>query len=193
MPDDPLDVLLHVTSLLEALDIPYFVGGSFASAAYGVVRTTLDADIIATLQPEDADRLAAKLAADFYADAEMMRDTIRQGGTFNLIHFDTMFKIDVFASSGDSFTRSEFDRARRQPLGPDPASTVNLASPEDVILAKLAWYRGGNYVSERQWQDVLGVMRVQSGALDLSYLRRWAEALEVGELLAQALEAAQSS
>ena len=188
MPDEPLDALLRVTQTLEALNIPYFVGDSFATTAYGVIRTTLDADIIADLKVEDVEQLVGSLADAFYADAEMMRDAVQHGSTFNLIHLATMFKIDVFTSKQDAFTISEFARLVRRPLSGEPETTVNLASPEDIILAKLVWFRNGNEISERQWHDVLGVIRVQSDELDTDYLERWADRLDIRNLLDRAFE-----
>ncbi len=69
----------------------------------------------------------------------------------------------------------------------EPQVEVSVASAEDTLLAKLEWYRMGGEVSERQWRDVLGALKVQAGALDLEYLHRWASELGVDDLLERAL------
>ena len=71
--------------------------------------------------------------------------------------------------------------------------SAKFASPEDTILAKLEWYRLGNEVSERQWRDVLGVLKTRAGTLELSYLQKWADELKVSDLLERALKEMESN
>jgi len=187
MQPEPIRVTLLVIDALEELDIPYVIGGSMASSFHGVVRSTNDSDILADIKPNHVQPLAQKLRTDFYLDERAIAEAIRRKSHFNLIHLKTMFKVDIF------LPRRPFDArqlARRQPfpLSPENQRVVYVDSPEDVILAKLAWYKMGGEVSERQWRDVLGILSLQQGRLDMSYLRQTAAQLSVAPLLERALE-----
>lgn len=180
----------RLLAVLDRLDIPYMVGGSLASSIHGIVRATQDVDLVADIRMEHVDRLAAELKAEFYADPEMMRQALRAGRMFNIIHYTSSYKFDIFPLSRDAYQEAQF--ARRTIVEycfEGEALTFYVASPEDTILTKLAWYRAGNEVSERQWSDVLDVVRVKRGLLDLVYLRKWAAPLGVEDLLEQALAA----
>jgi len=187
MQPEPIRVTLLVIDALEKLDIPYVIGGSMASSFHGVVRSTNDSDILADIKPNHVQPLAQTLRTDFYLDEQAIAEAIRRKSHFNLIHLKTMFKVDIF------MPRRPFDArqlARRQPfpLSPKNQRVVYVDSPEDVILAKLAWYKMGGEVSERQWRDVLGILSLQQGRLDMSYLRQTAAQLSVASLLERALE-----
>jgi hypothetical protein len=100
---------------------------------------------------------------------------------------ETMFKTDVFIFQGDSWSREEMARARTEQLDiPEGKVTIRFASPEDAVLHKLIWYKLGNQISDRQWGDILGVLKVQGEALDHEYLSRWAPLLDVMDLLLRA-------
>lgn len=185
---EAVHVLMLVVDVFERLHIPYLVGGSIASALYGVARSTLDADIVADLQQEHVGELVKALGNDFYADDEMIRDAIRHHSSFNLIHLKTMFKVDVFIRKERPFDRIQFQRRVEQVFAADPPQKAFIATAEDVILAKLEWYRLGGEVSDRQWRDILGVLKVQAGRLDLGYLRQWSAVLNVSDLLQKALK-----
>lgn len=188
MHPEPLAVTLLVIDVLEALGVTYVVGGSLASALYGVSRSTLDADIVAELRAEHAERLEQMLGDDFYLDVRTIRDAIHHRASFNVIHLKTMFKVDVFLPKDRVFDRTELERRTRQVIGTEPERAVYFASAEDIVLSKLEWFRLGQGISDRQWQDVLGVIRVQGDRLDLAYLRRSAVALGIVGELERALE-----
>jgi hypothetical protein len=187
---EPLDVTLQVVAALERLEVPYFIGGSMASAMYGLVRATIDVDMIADLGSNQVDSFVAILGDDFYADAEMIRSAIKHQGSFNLIHLETMFKVDIFIIKNRAYDQQQLLRRVNLQLTKDPLSNAYVASPEDIILSKLEWYRLGGGVSDRQWKDVLNVIRVQSGSLDLPYLHQWADELGIFELLQRAINEA---
>ncbi len=187
---EPIAVTVKVTALFEKLGIPYLIGGSLASAIYGIVRTTQDSDIVAQLRHEHIQPLVQALESEFYVDAEMIADAIARRASFNMIHRETMFKVDIFIPRQRAFDQSQLARARRQTLAAEPRVQAMVASAEDTLLAKMEWYQMGGQTSERQWRDILGVLKVQAGRLDLDYLRRWAKELKVGDLLERALKQA---
>ena len=184
---DLVAALLPVIETLDSLAVRYYVGGSIASSLHGVPRASIDADVIAELGAGHVAPLAARLSASFYLDEARMRDAVERRLSFNVIHLATMFKVDVFVSKGRPFDVEAGGRARLEALGDSPeAPKARVASPEDTLLAKLEWYRRGGESSERQWSDILGLLRVRAGRLDLAYLERWAEALGVADLLERA-------
>lgn len=181
--------VLPVVEVLEALGIPYHMGGSVASSFTGIARATQDADLVADLRPEHAAPLAEALQGTYYADLERIVHAIQTRSSFNVIHLGTAYKVDVFVSKGTPFARENM--ARRVPLEiPGLGRSLYISSPEDIVLHKLLWYTDGGGVSDRQWYDLQGVLRMRGRTLDLTYLWTWAERMEVTELLRRALEEA---
>jgi hypothetical protein len=147
----------------------------------------MDADLVAEVQMKHIEPLVQALGNAFYADVEMMREAVRQHSSFNVIHLDTMFKVDVFVAKPREFDRSQLARRQSYVLSEDPLRRAYITSAEDIVLAKMEWYHIGGRISDRQWRDILGVMKVQQDRLDHEYLRRMATTLGVSELLEQAL------
>jgi len=127
------------------------------------------------------------LQAEFYMDDELIAEAIRRNTSFNLIHRETFFKVDVFIPRPRPFLQAQLARAQRQTFAFETEISAKFASPEDTILSKLEWYRLGGEVSERQWRDILGVLKTRAGELDLAYLQTWAGELNIGDLLERAL------
>jgi hypothetical protein len=182
------DVLLIVIAVLDRLEIAYAVGGSYASSAHGIARATRDIDIIADIRPEQATPLVEALQADFYADEQAISRAIKMRQSFNVIHEASMVKVDLFVLKPGSFQVKQFERRLFDVISPESQQKVYVMTPEDTILAKLDWYRKGNYVSTQQWNDINGVIKVQGSGLDLEYLKTWARELGVEELLERAIE-----
>jgi hypothetical protein len=193
MHSEPLLVVTRLARAFDDLGIRYLVGGSLASAIHGKPLATQDVDLVAEVTLPDVEPLASDLAAEFYVDPEMIRDAIRRRACFNVVHLGTMFKADVFIGRDDVWSREEMARARTEEIDtPEGWAADRFASPEDVLLQKLVWYQLGDQVSDRQWGDIVGVIRVQADSLDVAYLRSWALALGVSDLLARAWPAAVS-
>jgi hypothetical protein len=177
----------RVVAAFEALGVDYLVGGSVASSVFGEPRQTLDADLLARLLGQNAAPLIGHLGQEFYADLPSILTAIQTATCFNLIHLASMTKVDVFVRWRDPFAQSQFARRQRKVVGESPPLELYFASAEDTVLAKLDWYRQGGGVSDRQWRDLLGVLKIQSGALDRAYLVHWAGELSVSDLLQRAL------
>ena len=187
MLNEPIEVTLKVTNILESLGVPYLIGGSLASTLYGMVRSTQDSDIVAEMRPEHVQAFVASLQNEFFIDEEMIAESVKTNSSFNIIHRDTMFKVDVFVPLPRPFLQSQISRAQRQTFSLESEISANFASPEDTILSKMEWYRMGGEVSDRQWRDILGVMKTRAGDLDIDYLRKWARELKVTDLLEHAI------
>lgn len=174
--------------LLEALrrsGIPHMIGGSLASSLHGIPRSTNDVDVVADIREEHISRFVSDLAGAFYTDAETIHEALRLGRPFNVIHFATGSKFDIFPAAGNPYMETQIERSESQdvPLGGGVSVRCRVATPEDTILAKLVWYRAGGEQSDRQWNDLRGIRSVQGQALNHPYLGRWAQFLNVHDLL----------
>jgi hypothetical protein len=184
---EALAVTLRVARALDELGVPYFVTGSLASSYHGIPRASQDADLVVDLAADRVGALVSRLQGEFYVDDERVRDAVARRASFNVIHLPTMFKVDLFVLGEAPHAHEELARRRRLEVD---AGTLELASAEDTLLHKLAWYRLGGGASDHQWQDALGILKVQADALDLSYLHRGADAIGVADLLARVLREA---
>jgi hypothetical protein len=187
-PDEAFQVLLEVVRVLEDLDVLYVVGGSLASSLHGIPRSTQDADLVAALRMDHITPFIGRLEGAFYLSPERAEAAVRRRTSFNLIHLKTLIKVDLFVFSETPLARQEMARRQVLPIPGEREAHLQIASPEDTILQKLLWYRKGGEVSERQWNDILGILKVQGRALELSYLKEWAERSGIADLLARAFE-----
>lgn len=189
--NESLQVLREVMGVFRAMGIPTAVGGSMASSLHGIPRQTQDADITAEPFPGREVEFAAHFDEAYYVDVEMIRSAMRRRASFNVINLHMGFKVDVFIRGDRPFDLSAMQRRGPKPLSASPDDVVDVHSPEDTILMKLDWYRIGGEMSDRQWADILGVLRVQAGKLDDTYLDHWANELSLNDLLRRAREQAQ--
>lgn len=177
-----------VALTLEQLGIEYYLAGSVISSLFGIARATADVDVVAAMRRDHARGFVGALGDAYYVDEDMVLDAIERR-SINVIHLATMLKVDVYIASSP-FDRSALARRRRDTIVVDaPARDFAIASAEDVVLHKLRWFRDGGEVSDRQWGDILGVLRVQRD-LDLVFMREWAVILGVVDLLERALAVA---
>jgi hypothetical protein len=187
-PSEMFQVTRLVVAAFDAAGVRYFLGGSVASALYGEARSTRDIDLVAAMLPHHVEPFLAALGNKFYADATAIGAAVAARGSFNVIHLDTMVKADIFIFKADPFGRSQFTRRTAKQLNQDDPTSIYVASAEDTVLAKLQCYRDGGSVSDRQWNDVLGVLKVQGTTLDCAYLAEWARELGLTDLLRRALQ-----
>jgi hypothetical protein len=188
MTDDPFVIAARLAAALDALRVPYAVGGSLASSLHGVPRATNDIDIVADLRSSHVDRFVSAIEGEFHVDVEMVRSSVAERSSFNVFDQATMMKADVFVAGTDEWVIEELVRARAEAIDVEGKPTaIRFATAEDTLLYKLVWYRLGGEQSERQWSDVLGVIKVQAGRLDRAYMHRWAKHLKVSDLLERAL------
>ncbi len=176
-----------MAAALDGLGIEYVLGGSLASSVLGEPRSTVDIDLALAIREAAIADLVRALEPAFFVDPESAREAVRRHASFNILHRETMMKVDLFVLGGSAFDREQLRRRLEVSVSPDSQRLVAVSSPEDLVLRKLAWYRAGGGVSDRQWRDVLGVLKVQRGRVDVAYLRRWGDELGLRDLLERAL------
>ena len=188
-PSDPeaLQVAFRVLEILQRFGIAYHLGGSYASAIHGVPRQTHDVDLVVDLGPEHVSEIARALEGEFYVDARAVARAVSERTSVNLVHLATGVKVDLFVKGASAFDTSEFERRVVVRLGDDRPQEVFVKSAEDTVLRKMLWYRQGGEVSDRQWQDVRGIVSVQGDRLDVDYLTRSADQLGIRDLLDRVL------
>jgi hypothetical protein len=189
---DPLVVALNFASILERLRIRYVIGGSVASSMHGEPRSTHDVDFVVELEATQVGELTQLLQLTYYVDRHTALDAVQSATSFNVIHLETAVKVDVFVAGGDPFDIERIQRREPHQIGLDPSEILYLDTPEYTVLRKLEWYRRGDEVSERQWLDVLGILRAQGSRLDQEIMMTWSERLGVLDLLERAIGQADS-
>lgn len=182
-----LELLAFLTESLNVLGIPYAIGGSLASSVCGIFRATAGSDLIVDLKEAEVGDLLRALGSDWYGDRGHIVSCLRRGRAFKLVHIGTSVKFDLFPAT-TRFHQLQLQRATASTLSDDAdAPEFLVTSAEDILLAKLQWFRMGGEVSERQWSDILGIVQIQR-SLNLDYLRQWAEELGVTDLLNRAFQ-----
>src|SRR5216683_501132 len=186
-----LRVVREVAGVFDRLAIPYALGGSVASSVHGINRFTRDADLSAEPFPGREGEFAGSFGPDYYLSVPAIRDAVRDRSCFNIINTSTGFKIDVFVRKDRAFERSAMERRLSVMLPDLPEQPMSFVTAEDAILFKLEWYRLGNEALDQQWKDIIGILKVQGGKLDETYLDHWAAELKVTDLLAKARQEVQ--
>jgi hypothetical protein len=185
---DPLAIAGRVAAAFERLGVRYLLGGSLASTAMGEPRATLDVDMVADLGPETVVLWIALLGAEFAVDTAWARDEVARRGSFQVMHLPSLLRIDVFVPPWEGIHLWKWQRRRRLDVG--EGIHLDVTAPEGIVVQKLVWFRSGGEVSDRQWRDVLGVLKAQGLLLERSELRVWAMAVGVSDLLERALRQA---
>ncbi|AEH51732.1 hypothetical protein [Pseudothermotoga thermarum] len=177
------EILKEVLEKLERNNIEYMITGSLASNIHGVPRTTFDADIVISANFENLKKFIDEIKNSFYVDLDMVRDAFERKSIFNLIHYETGFKIDFIVKKQGAHFDMEFERRRAYTFA---GRKCFFASPEDTILSKLLWAKIGE--SEKQFRDALGVAKIQAENLDFEYLQKSAENLGIKDMLEKLIE-----
>ncbi len=185
-----VEICLQLIEILNRLGIPYALGGSMASSLQGAPRSTKDADLVVDIQSPQTSAFLQAVEPYFLINKEIIAKAVQEKRSFNLIHLESMLKVDIFPVLDEPFWRTEFSR-REEVTFLVEGTVVWCTSPEDIILKKLYWYRKGGENSDRQWQDILEVFRVHTVRLDTPYMDKWSVELQVSDLLAKAIQQSQ--
>lgn len=171
--------LRRLVRCFESLGIQYIVTGSMASMAYGEPRFTNDIDVVVDIKEEHIAGLKRCFPEnEFYLSEDAVRMAISENQQFNIIHPASGLKIDVIVRKKNAFDDSRFQRYKRFNFTEDTAA--NFASPEDVIIKKMEFYKEGG--SEKHLRDITGILKVSGGMIDYSYIEKWAEKLVLTEV-----------
>jgi hypothetical protein len=169
------EFLLRVVTALDMNEIPYMLTGSLASSMYGVPRATNDVDIV--IEPNRAQLVSLVQLFErvgLTAQREAALEAFRNRSQFNVIDFRRGWKVDLMIRKDREFSTTEFARKETHEV---EGMRLTLATPEDVLLAKLEWFKIGE--SQQQLDDVVGILRMQSETLDVEYIEHWVDALDV--------------
>lgn len=179
---DPIELTRKIADILEALDIRYMVGGSVASSLFGENRFSEDLDLVIDIEASQIQPLIQALEGKFYISEVAVEETFTSPNpnkSFNIMDLQTIEKVDIFIAKSDPFSRSKMSRRQPYPLPEKSASPIYICSAEDIVLQKLAWRQINHNESQKQWRDILGVLKTQGQQLDFDYLWQWAEILNV--------------
>ncbi len=177
---DPVAIALHVGARLDSVGVAWVIGGSIASSVHGEPRATEDIDVVVDLQARLVNPLVKALDPDYYVDADVVRDAVKSPSTFNAVHYLSSLKVDFFVAGDDPFEAERLVQRQRIDM---PNGVLYVDTAEHTLLRKLEWYRRGGETSERQWRDVLAIVRLQGERLDHDRLQHWAVHLGVTDLL----------
>lgn len=186
---DPIAVAVRVGGILDAVGVRHTIGGSIAASFAGEPRSTIDIDFVVALRPAHVVPLTAALAPEFSVAEEALRRAVETLGAANLIHQESQLKVDLFVAGGTPLDDLQLERRLRVEIR--PGHVIYIHPPEDILLQKLRWYRLGGGVSDRQWRDIIGIIRTQGERLDRRYLAVNAGVLQVESELGRAIRDAE--
>jgi hypothetical protein len=189
MTTGPFALVRRMAAIFDELGVSYALGGSLASSLIGEPRSTVDVDMAVSLDVASGDKLLERVGAEFYVPTEVARQAIRNHSSFNLIDTANALKVDIFVVGDGLLDRMQLERRFLVEV-PGVDGGIWVTSAEDQVLRKLDWYRQGGSVSDRQWRDVVGILRVQGAAVDLDYLTTTAQACGMSDDLGTAMREA---
>jgi hypothetical protein len=180
-----LDLLHAIVPMVEVFigsEIIYYMQGTVANSLYGMQRATFDAHLVADLCIEHVDALLAQLTSAYAIDEQTIREAIGTRTAFDMIHIASLVKVRVSLMQNNDYQEAIRQRLQKHVLF-ENGFTVCVASPEDVILTQLLEYRANREIADDQWNEILGVLKVQGSTLDFAYLNRWASESRLSDLL----------
>jgi hypothetical protein len=186
---DAIDIALLVAAAIEKVGGAYFVGGSLASSMQGEPRATNDVDMVIEVPLGRIREFIEALGSDFEVDVDGLRSALLNGTSCNVFFLPVLTKVDLFGVGSTPYDEIEFSR-RRSVLVRDPDVHLVLKTAEDTVLRKLWWFRQGGEVSDRQWRDVVQVLKIGGATMDATYMDHWSAPLRIGDLLRRAREQA---
>jgi hypothetical protein len=189
MTKGPLELVRQVAAILDELGIPYALGGSMASSLIGEPRSTVDVDIAIRVEDEAGAALLERVNADFYVPIDAARAAIHAHSSFTLVDTVHGLKVDLFVLGEGLLDRMQIERRMEVTLS-GLGDRIWVTSPEDQVLRKLDWYRNTDHESDRQWRDVVGILRIHGAAMDRVYLDETARQIDLAALLDDATNAA---
>ena len=183
---DIIEITLETIDRLRRIDVPYQITGPLAVSAFGVARSTSGVDIEVDLKPARVGALIRLLKPAFHIVGPDIEEAARNGESFRVIHIKSMVPFDVSFLKNRRFDKSAFRRRLSKTVTKRPVRKAYFASPEVSVLNLLESYRLGGKVSEREWKDAVGVIKIQGKELDKRYLKHWAKDLKLFQLLQKA-------
>lgn len=187
-----LDLAVDLAHRFEAIGIRYAIGGSVASSLVGEPRSTVDIDIAVQLDETQLRHFIDNVRPTFYVPDKAALRAVRHRQAFNIIHTTAALKADLFVVGKGTLDKNQIARRMQIEVPTDPPAQLWITSTEDQILRKLAWYRDGGSVSDRQWRDIVAIIEINRTTLDDTYLRVTAEKVELDLLLRSALLASRT-
>jgi hypothetical protein len=175
-----IDIVRDVSRRFEEAGIPYMLTGSMAMNYYAQPRMTRDIDVVIAIGPEDVDRVAALFRPDYYVSEKNMRESIAHESIFNLIHQESVIKVDCIIRKSTEYRRVEFERRQKISI---LDFTTFIVSKEDLVISKLFWAKDSH--SELQLGDVRNLLAT---GYDADYLHRWTHELGLDTLFEECLE-----
>jgi hypothetical protein len=175
-----IDIVRDISHRFEQAGIPYMLTGSMAMNYYARPRMTRDIDVVISIAPEDVDRVAALFRPDYYVTEESIRESITHESIFNLIHQDSVIKVDCIIRKRSEYRHLEFERRQRISI---LDFTTFIVSKEDLIISKLFWAKDSH--SEIQLGDVKNLLAT---GFDTAYLERWTHELGLDNLFEECLK-----
>lgn len=174
---DPSEIARLLHPIFATLNIAYYITGGVAASVYGDPRTTRDLDLVIELNRDNIDRLVEALeTAGFYCPPGAVADIQQgRGSVLSATHMTFVLNADLVLNADSEFDRSKMARRRLEALDEAGLEQFWIATPEDIVLSKLLWRKQSR--SQKQWTDVLGIMKVQAEGLERDYLTEWAEKL----------------
>lgn len=175
-----IDIVRDISQRFEQARIPYMLTGSMAMNYYAQPRMTRDIDIVIAITPEDVGRISALFRPDYYVGEQNIRESLAHESIFNLIHQESVIKVDCIIRKSSEYRRIEFERRQKISI---VDFTTFIVSKEDLIISKLAWAKNSH--SEVQLNDVRNLLAT---GYEAAYLRRWTRELRLDNLLNECLE-----